>query len=156
MAEYEFNSEAEQLGAHVIDKHHPRLAKMKVAHLFKVVPVVLGKNGVPKPPKYKLLRAGKKQTWAKASLVSEKYRTLLEADYRFIIEYDRNIWDRLTLDQQEALVDHELCHCGNDADGPYMRHHDLEEFKEIVKRHGFWKQDIKDFAEVTLPLFNEL
>lgn len=82
-----------------------------------------------------------------------RYGELLSADYKFVLEFDREVWDQLTLDQQEALVDHELCHCGKDEKGCYMRQHDLEEFRQIVDRHGFWKDDVRLFAESCQPLF---
>ena len=144
--EYSWNEQAELTARHIIEKHHPRLAGAKIAYLFKVK---------PEAPKPKRIRDGKKLTWAKASLVGPEYRSLMEQGYAFIIEFDQQVWDWLTLEQQEALVDHELCHCGNDADGFYMRAHDLEEFRCIVQRHGFWKDDVKEFAEAALPLFEK-
>lgn len=148
---YEWNDAAELLAEHLISAYHQRLAGLKIAFLYK------GEEEDPdKPKKFKPVRSGRKQTWAKTAKVTDKWRELAEEDYRFVIEFDRAIWDELSLQQQEALVDHELCHCGNDADGCYMRQHDLEEFREIVDRHGFWKDDVRDFAEATLPLFDKV
>lgn len=146
---YEWNTEARRIGERIVPLHHGRLRGLKIAYLFKF------KDRDPeKPPKQKPLRNGKKFTWAKAALVSDKWRALAEDDYQFVIEFDRDIWVLLSLQQQEALVDHELCHCGNDIDGCYMRQHDVEEFREIVTRHGFWKDDVRLFAEA-LPLFEK-
>lgn len=141
--DYVWNEQAENIAGHIIPSHHPRLEKVKIAHLFKVRP----KSDKPR----KLhLRDGKKLTLAKTSKVSDKNRVLMEQGFIFIIEYDQDFWDQLlTLEQQEALVDHELMHCGNDMDGYYLRTHDLEEFRDIVTRHGFWKDDIKAFVETT-------
>ena len=36
-----------------------------------------------------------------------------------------------------------------------IRKHDLEEFREIVARHGTWKGDIEKFAEALLAKKNE-
>lgn len=148
--EYQWNETAKRMAEHLIEKYHTRLDRVKVAYLFKIKPVS-DKPAKPSKP----LRDGKKITWAKAARVSPKWQALMDEDYQFVIEFDMQIWDRLTLEQQEALVDHELCHCGVDADGYYMRSHDLEEFREIVRRHGFWKDDVKQFAEVTMPLFEK-
>lgn len=143
--EYEVNQQAENIAAHLIKPHHPHLIGLKIAYLFKQKP-----EGQAKPKKRKAAkapRAGKKVTLAKACLVPKKYGELLAKDYKFVIEFDHARWDELGLEQQEALVDHELCHCGSDADGVYLKHHDLEEFRAIVERHGMWKSDIEDFAE---------
>ena len=62
-----------------------------------------------------------------------------------------------------ALIDHEMCHAApvvnkegkhkKDERDRYvwrMRDHDIEEFHEIVKRHGIWKRDLEIFAEALL------
>lgn len=61
--------------------------------------------------------------------------------------------------QRAALIDHELCHATTrvDKNGEpivdergrtvfRMRKHDLEEFSEIVQRHGLWKKDLENMA----------
>ena len=45
---------------------------------------------------------------------------------------------RLDEKQKQALVDHELCHCGLLAGKPAMRDHDINEFACILERHGVW------------------
>ncbi len=56
--------------------------------------------------------------------------------------------------QREALVDHELCHCYVDiVNGDYfpkLEEHDLTEFKGVVRRHGFWMSDIREFVQVAI------
>jgi predicted metallopeptidase len=142
--EYEFNEEAETTAEELVEKYHPHLTGLKIAYLFKQRP----DSGDHEPLKpRKALRYGKKNTLAKARLVSKIYGELLRQDYKFIIEFDRELWDELSLEQQAALVDHELSPCGNDADGCYLKHHDLEEFRGVVERHGLWKSDIEAFAE---------
>ena len=72
-----------------------------------------------------------------------------------------------------ALIDHELCHCSVSLDSDNeikrdengrpiyrIRKHDLEEFQEIVHRHGLYKNDIARFARVIVenqkrPLFKQ-
>ena len=64
-----------------------------------------------------------------------------------------------TRPQIEALIDHELCHASIavGADGEpkeyedgkpvyRVRRHDIEEFAEIVERHGMYKRDLERFA----------
>jgi Putative phage metallopeptidase len=142
--EYEINEEAENIAEELIDQYHPHLVDLKIAYLFKHKP---GDEEAETRKPRKAPREGKKLTLAKARLVSKVYNELLKKDYKFIIEFDRLYWDQLSIEQQTALVDHELSHCGNDADGCYLKHHDLEEFRGVVDRHGLWKDDIGAFAK---------
>lgn len=91
----------------------------------------------------------------------------------FIIMIDENEWSRLDTAARTALVDHELCHCAvfvkmtdekpaywrrlaaDDDKHQYewkwgMRGHDIEEFGEVLYRHGFWKPDALEhrFGEI--------
>lgn len=144
---YEFNDAAVPIADYLIDQWHPHLSKTKIAYVFKGDE----DDKVPQPAK-----AGKSVTYAKAGLVPEKYRLLATEDYEFIIEFSRPIWDRLSLQHQEALVDHELCHCRqNDSDGCYMADHDVEEFRQILVRHGFWRESLRLFIESAQPLFDQ-
>jgi phosphoketolase len=61
-----------------------------------------------------------------------------------IIEIIKPLWEQLTATQKDALIDHELCHFAPEGK---MRRHDLEEFREVIKRHGFYMPDVKEFAE---------
>lgn len=78
----------------------------------------------------------------------------------FVILLNEAFWTDESVDdaQREALLDHELCHCGvkyGDDGEPVedergrvvyrVRKHDLEEFSEIASRHGTWKKNIEDF-----------
>ena len=64
-------------------------------------------------------------------------------------------------ERMSALLDHELVHCElardpktqaikrDECGNPVyrIRGHDIEEFREIVERHGLWKSDLESFAE---------
>ncbi len=84
--------------------------------------------------------------------------------YDFVILLNKEVWDKSLSEfgnrLKWALIDHELCHAqvARDGDGEVkkddqgrivyrMRKHDLEEFREIVDRHGIWKSDIAAFAK---------
>ncbi|WDL97828.1 putative metallopeptidase [Alicyclobacillus sp. ALC3] len=77
-------------------------------------------------------------------------------------------WEALKHDQRLALVDHELCHfsrkserhyddeqqgwvdawtAADDSDSWGIRDHDVEEFSDVIKRHGLWEQGIEQFAQ---------
>lgn len=98
-------------------------------------------------------------TLGKCKRASELDREL--AAFDFIILLRRSFWldQRVTDAQRTALLDHELCHAAVkldkhgepalDARGRVIyrtRKHDLEEFTQIVARHGCYKSDIEAFA----------
>lgn len=69
------------------------------------------------------------------------------------LEYDFLIWiseeDYMKMDdlQREAIIDHELCHCGGDPlNGWKIRPHDIQEFAEVVERHGIYSRDVRQFT----------
>lgn len=70
--------------------------------------------------------------------------------YDFLVAFNFDSWKELDVGARCALVDHELCHFQKDADtGKYfLVGHDVEEFYSIVRRWGFWKRDLLQFAEV--------
>ncbi len=99
-------------------------------------------------------------TIGKCVRATDLHRELAEFD--FIILLRRSFWhdDRVTDAQRRALLDHELCHAGVrlDAHGDpakddrgrivyRTRKHDIEEFTDIVKRHGCYKTDLEAFAK---------
>jgi len=83
----------------------------------------------------------------------------------FVIEISEAMWDQLSAAGRIALVDHELCHRAMDVDEAEgtvkraIRGHTVEEFTEIVHRHGLWRPELERFAQhmpqLTLPLDGE-
>lgn len=77
-------------------------------------------------------------------------------DY-FVIEIAQEAWRFLSDTQKIALVDHELCHLTTDYNDAGERvlaiaPHDVEEFAEVVKRHGLWSGDVKAFINQATQL----
>ena len=86
------------------------------------------------------------------------------AEYDFVILLNKEVWNDKKFGErrQRALLDHELCHAARlerhgksvkDERGRYcwrMRDHEIEEFREIVERHGLYKADLERFAEAIL------
>ena len=87
--------------------------------------------------------------------------------YDFIILLNRDAVTstdpKMTEDQKRALLDHEHCHAEvkrdqednvvKDAEGQIKyrtRKHSIEEFHEIVERHGFYKSDIESFVRTAM------
>lgn len=116
-------------------------------HLFETNILLLFRDQAGK-------RAGKLVA-ATASKMSAKDNAIANAmpPYAFKIEIANDLWLLSTDAWKEALIDHELCHCGgNSEDGWELHGHDIEEFSAIVDRHGLWKADVKDFVERVMQL----
>lgn len=135
----------------IIGKHHSDLAEAKIGLFWK-----LGWNA----------DADGRQTLGKCCKISEQTKEMLgeEADLDFAILLNKEVvnspeWSR---EQTKALLDHELCHAAPAMDDKNegeqkqdergrllwrIRKHDIEEFREIVHRHGCYKEDLEAFAE---------
>ena len=86
------------------------------------------------------------------------------ANYDFVILLSQFFWTTANAKQRRALLDHELCHAAvkyDDASGDpaqdargrtiyRTRKHDIEEFQEIVARHGCYKRDLEAFAKALI------
>lgn len=99
-------------------------------------------------------------TLGKCKKASDLDREL--ADFDFIILLNKQWWSlpSVTPAHHRALLDHELCHAAVRLDKflePVVdergrkvwriRKHDIEEFGDIVKRHGLYKRDLEKFAQ---------
>lgn len=82
------------------------------------------------------------------------------AEFDFIILLNKDFWQGFATKDthRAALIDHELCHAApaldkfghqlEDERGRKVwrtRKHDIEEFAEIVERHGTYKRDLEEF-----------
>jgi len=78
-----------------------------------------------------------------ASKVPEKMQPYLE--YDFLIWLSEKDVAGMANSEIEALIDHELCHCAKNlaTDGWKLREHDIQEFAEIISRHGLWSADLR-------------
>lgn len=116
--------EVTRLVSEIAKAHHDRLNGLCVAVLMQE----------------KATRKSGKVALATASLPPNRLRPLLEDDVAFVICIGLDTWLNLNEPKRRAVIDHELCHCGVDAEGePYIRPHDYEEFGEVAERHGFWR-----------------
>jgi hypothetical protein len=140
----------------IIHEHHPYLLDARILYLFTSA---------------KTTRAGRLRTGV-AKRLSPEQRFLssglesVEDGYDFMVVVNKTRYRALTSQQQSALLDHELCHCAqkvtlNRRTGAVTvrwitRGHDVEEFREIVQRHGLWNPDVKQLvhagAQLALPV----
>ena len=72
--------------------------------------------------------------------------------FEIVLMIDTDTWENLEIPQRTALLDHEFCHVTVELDKAgneklVMVGHDLEEFGDVVRRHGVWLPDIGQFAQ---------
>jgi hypothetical protein len=140
-----------------------RLREAHHAHLSEARIALVWAKGV-KEDKDGKLTLGEAR---KASDLSREF-----SDHDLVILLNQDAWLDLTPAQREALVDHELMHFAvakkegspvRDERGRLcyrLRQHDVEEFRDIVARHGLYKGDLESFAAACAqarqtPLFAE-
>lgn len=138
-----FAGDVRAIGKRRIEAHHAHLKDARILYLFTTANRTKGGRTV--------LGTAQKANPLVRYLSMEAYNEEEGAD--FIILVGINQWLLLDEKQQEALVDHELCHCDADFDDDgaplwKLRGHDVEEFREIIERHGFWKPDLEEFGQV--------
>lgn len=94
---------------------------------------------------------------------SDVDRQLHGHDFALLLNYEAWTAAEFTQSQKLALLDHELCHAAisYDEDGEprrdeqdnlvyRVRKHTIEEFTEVVRRHGLWRHDLQAFAEASV------
>lgn len=69
----------------------------------------------------------------------------------FTIVFDEELWASHDQAWRVACVDHELTHCSlkvtDDGEETWaIRPHDVEEFVEVVERHGLWDAELEDLG----------
>jgi predicted metallopeptidase len=126
----------------LIPQHHPHLEGARIEYVFRSKR--LTSNG-------KIVAGKARKVTGLNAFLATKPPAFGGLPF-FVIEIAQDVWDALPRPQQVALVDHELCHCFREIDddtGEWelsIRPHDVEEFAEIVYRHGLWSQDLDHFV----------
>lgn len=140
---FTIHHDARRLADSIIEQHHKHLKHARILYVASTGTTT----------------KGGKEVLAKTTKLSGLPRWLTDYQeergepYDFVITFYADAWSRLTPEQQIALVDHELCHIvegEEDLDGnPTFRlvGHDVEEFSEIIQRHGLWMPDLKVMAD---------
>ncbi|MGE5590975.1 MAG: putative metallopeptidase [Bacillota bacterium] len=134
--------EAQEIAERLISQYHEHLLEAKIAYAKR----------------YGTWTSKGQTVLGRAVKVSERDKLFHGYDFLVIVNADE--WLRLTPEQRVALVDHELCHCQRavNADGDYVETkdgkpvwtiagHPVEEFPEIVDRHGAWDANLKLLAK---------
>lgn len=147
------------------------LEKGEIAHPYRVLDKMVDDNhGHLKSAKIALAWRYGWKTDPDGRLKLGQARKASELDremhcYDFVILLNHEAWNAAEFSEKQmaALIDHELCHCevAKDEQGEVkedeqgrtiwrIRKHDVEEFTEIVSRHGLWKGDLEKFAKAAI------
>lgn len=132
MPAYKQDKELSDIGAVVIKEHRPGLAIAAICYMFRAEAAITDDKVI----------AGM------CVRVDDRNYTIHSFD--FVIEIARDLWEEATDQFRTALIDHELGHVGirYDEDGEpirdpntdrlktYTKRHDIEEFEDVLERHG--------------------
>ena len=132
MQDYIPAAEVQEIAEPLITAHHEALRTAPIRYLFTL-----------KPRKHQ-----GRLTWGSLQLVGglHAYLSTENTETYFVMLIDHERWIALSEEQRQALVDHELCHGTMTPAGHWaLRTHDLEEFAEVLARHGLWRKDIEGF-----------
>lgn len=146
MTTYFAAPEAEKIAERLIAEHHAHLIDTRVEFVFR--------DKAAKSHGKTVLGKTRKVSGLNAFLArrTDDGEDTTGADF-FVVEIAQDEWEEMPPSQRRALVDHELCHCTIDYDEDKnvftlgIRAHDVEEFTEIVERHGLWKDDLAEFGK---------
>ena len=132
--EYTRATEVYPLATEIISAYHEHLLPIRIEYAF--VSPTPKQKGALILGHARILR-GLSALWA-----SE------EGQDFFVVVLARNVWERGDDAFRRALLDHELCHCKVTDEGKLVTiGHDVEEFSEVIQRHGLWKEDIRTFMD---------
>lgn len=129
----EATEEVVKMAQSLIEMYHPHLTSVNIGFIFRSEPMVSKGRFI----------------LGQASKVSDRWRPLLKDEGLDFVIWVAEEWKGYSHKKKRALIDHELCHCCVDEEGRcWLRGHDIEEFNEIIDRHGLWKDDLKKTAQV--------
>lgn len=111
----------------LIKQYHPALQMARIAFVMRS----------------EAQKRGERKIIGSTTKVPAKMQPHLEYDY--LIWLSQDDYDMMSTGEREALIDHELMHCKYNPDtGTWgIREHDIQEFSEIVSRHGLWSADLR-------------
>ena len=132
---YHEATSVESIAQGLIGNYHQELANARMMYVF-----------VDKASK-----KGGKELLGKAQKVAGVWEWAVEKDFIITVPYDR--WNELTDNQKTALVDHLLERCTGEEDKNgemkwTVREPDIQEFGNILQRHGAWHRDLEHFVLV--------
>ncbi len=120
-----------RIAQEVIDAWHPELKRARIGFVFK------SEAGTHKGH----------MVLADVGAIPARMKIHLELDYIVSVAFD--VWNRFDDKKRRALLDHEFCHCyRNSNTGEWTtRDHDVQEFVEVVQRHGLWTNSLTEMDQ---------
>jgi hypothetical protein len=109
----------------LIEEFHPMLEQARICFVFR-------KEG--QKVKYQSVLGG-------VSKVPAKEQVVLEYDY--MVWISKEDWEKITHAERRALIDHQLSHMWRGDSGWTIVGHDVEEFQQVIERHGMWNSALK-------------
>lgn len=141
---------AQEIAVDLIDDHHEHLQRAKILWLFTNSKRTRGN---------KITLGTASRTAALAKFLASG-QVSVEKGPDFIVLIDGGKWDTALKTQREAMVDHLLCRMRlrekhNERTGKITRTWitvapDVEEFTDVILRHGIWLPEQKRFVKLIL------
>lgn len=140
---YELNAvEPARIAARIIRDHRPELADLNLCYMWRDEAVSMGEGRV-----------------VAGQCVHVSDRDYAIHGHDFLILFARDVWTAADKEFLPAIVDHELAHVGIRLDEhgdrvvdedtgrvkTYCRHHDIEEFADVLERHGAYHSALRTF-----------
>lgn len=143
MPSYAQDKGLESLANTIIKVHRAKLEHLKICYIFRDEAPI----------------SGDKVIAGRCIRVDDRNWTVHKFD--FIIEIAKDVWEQATDDFKRALMDHELGHIAMEltAEGGPVRDerngrlktrckmHDIEEFEEVLERHGAYHKKLREFLD---------
>ena len=132
----------------------PRLAPKEIVEMARKVRAAHHENRLEDARIKYLIEPGQATgdvSLGKAKKMSRMNQLVASVDFLIVLNWAA--WQRLDDETREALLDHELTHCAAEIDaegeikGWKIRHHDVEEFAEIIERRGLWSTGLEQIAQ---------
>ena len=149
--------EPTEIARELIAKYHPDLVPYAMRIVFRSKARKAGRNKEAAGTA-EIIR-GRFAFFVMTAEEVSKQAQIFENPYQmFWMEIAEPWWHFYSEAQRRALIDHELCHFVVDfpenKEEPELalREHDIEEFKEIVHRHGPWTPELEELAVSLLGL----
>jgi hypothetical protein len=132
-----------EIAGRLIPKHHPHLISAKFEFFLR--------NKAQKQGSKKVSGIVKKASPFERHIISQFRNDHEEPDFIVIIALDA--WNDFQPSQRVALIDHLLTRCYGEEveeDGSMkysIRPFDVQEFAEVVQRHGKWNGSLQEFVD---------
>ena len=124
----------EEIARVIIPKYHPGLATARIRFICRNKATKKAGHLIP----------------GNVYKMAPKYEYLI--GYDFVLEIALEVWNDFNPRQRRAVVDHLLSRCIGDEDEENgemkwkLRPPQVQEFPEIVERHGQWNEDLVDMG----------